>query len=223
MNSFEYIRNGKNYYNQKLYNEAISEFSNALEIDPNNAEAYEYKGCSYYFIENIEKALENLNLAIELNPNSSNSFCYRGACYCSLQKQAISSEVISFNKPTTFGFKGYTFDKVSINDIQKCISDENKAIELDKNNLQAYHMRGVANYWLENYEQALTDLNKVIKECPNEDSYDIRSRIYYFTNNYESAIKDCTEVIKLNPNNANTYDCLGRIYYMQEDFDKAFS
>ena len=54
MNSFDYLRTGKNYYNQKLYNEAISEFNNVLESDPNNAEAYEYKGCSYYFIENIK-------------------------------------------------------------------------------------------------------------------------------------------------------------------------
>ena len=104
MNSDDYLNNAIDLFNQKFYNEAIKECSKAIELDPNNAEAYEIRGITYYNIENINTAIEDLNKAIYLNPLSSRAYCYRGICFSSLM-QAISSDIIAFDKPSSFSLR----------------------------------------------------------------------------------------------------------------------
>ena len=65
------------YYNQKKYRfelgsvgeRAIENYNKAIELDPNDADAYNNRGLAYYYLEEYERAIEDYNKAIELNPN----------------------------------------------------------------------------------------------------------------------------------------------------------
>ena len=222
MNSNDYLRNARNLYDQKFYTDAIRECSKAIELEPNNAEAFELKGISYYNIEDTEKAIDNLNKAIQLNPMSSRAYCYRGICYSS-QMTATSTEPIAFNKPSSFSLKGYKLDGNIKEVFSKALNDENQSISIDSSNIVPYEARGEIYFWVEDYERALVDLNKVIKEYPNDcqSAYETRAKIYFIFQNYDSAIEDCKKAIKLNSNSDVGFDVRGRSYYMKKDYDRA--
>lgn len=84
-------------------------------------------------------------------------------------------------------------------DYELAISDFTVTIRLDPNFIVAYEMRGLAYFLLdENYEQAITDLSKVIDESfPDPLVFHIRGLLYFFIGDYDSAKADLTKVIEL--------------------------
>lgn len=171
MNNNDYFHNAINLYEQNLYADALSECNIAIELDSFDDRAYTLRGMSYYSMEQIENALEDFTTAIQLNPYNSEAYCYRGMCF-SISKSAVADSVISFDKPSAFNLKGLNLDNETIQNLLQALEDENIAIKLDNSNLQAYLTRATILFWLETYEQSLIDLNKVIKECPNESAFE---------------------------------------------------
>ncbi len=51
------------------HQEAINNYSRAIEIDPNFSKAYIYRSIEYLLTNSIEKAMSDCNKAIQLNPN----------------------------------------------------------------------------------------------------------------------------------------------------------
>ncbi|KAB2864480.1 MAG: tetratricopeptide repeat protein, partial [Anaerolineae bacterium] len=63
---------------------AISDFSNAIELESDFAEAYVARGVAYGLSENYELARSDLEKATELNPNESDGFYNLGSIYAHL-------------------------------------------------------------------------------------------------------------------------------------------
>ena len=51
------------------YEEALADLNEAVELDPELAQAYYYRGVLYGSIGEYEKATDNLNKAIALDPS----------------------------------------------------------------------------------------------------------------------------------------------------------
>ena len=64
-----YIGKGKRYFSQNKFDKAIQCFDKAIEINPNIAEIYVYRGDINYII-NEEQAIKDYTEAIKLNPKS---------------------------------------------------------------------------------------------------------------------------------------------------------
>ena len=79
-----YFENGNEHFNMKEYEKAIADYSKAIELDPNDAHAYDNRGVCYSDLKEYEKALADLNTAIELYPNYANPY-YNLSCLYSLQ------------------------------------------------------------------------------------------------------------------------------------------
>ena len=61
------------------YEDAISQFDQAIERAPNYSNYYVSRGRSYYFQANFEETLSNLDLAIEVNPENAEAYLFRGS------------------------------------------------------------------------------------------------------------------------------------------------
>lgn len=71
---------------------------------------------------------------------------------------------------------------------------------------EAYYNRGIANYYLEDFQGALEDLNGALQINPNNTkSLIARGIIYSALGAIEEAIKDYNKVLKINPNNYYAY------------------
>jgi tetratricopeptide (TPR) repeat protein len=80
-----YVSVAKNANSHGIFNEnienAINEFSNAINKDPNYAEAYSNRGVAYMMQKKYNKALDDLKKAKELKPDSANIRYNLASCY----------------------------------------------------------------------------------------------------------------------------------------------
>lgn len=100
-----------------------------------------------------------------------------------------------------------------------------EAIKYNKNLLQSSDMlnkRGLAHYYLYNYQAAIRDYNKAIKFNPYfASAYNNRGCIYDKLGDDKAAIKDYNQAIKLDSNFALPYYNRGLIHYTKGDYQAA--
>jgi tetratricopeptide (TPR) repeat protein len=156
-----YFDSGKASYKKKLYENAISDFSNAIQLDPNYAAAYNERGIAYYDQGKFDKAISDYNEAIRLDPNNAGAYNNRGDVYDDQGK----------------------FDEA--------IRDYNKAIRLNPNDADAYDNRGIAYWKQRKFDKAIIDYNKAIRLDPNDaNAYNHRGIAYRDQGKFDKANDD---------------------------------
>ena len=121
----------------KQIDEALKAYSRAIELSPNNAEAYNNRGVAYRKKSKLDLAVKDYNKAIKLNPNDANAYSNRGNVY---------REKGEFNR---------------------AIDDTNTAIEFNPNCTEAYNNRGAAYGAKGDFDHAIKDCSKAIALNPN--------------------------------------------------------
>ncbi len=112
--------------------------------------------------------------------------------------------------------------KAQFGDFKNAIIDFNKALQINKNDHQAYANRGKAKDELGDLTGALEDLSKAIELNPEESGYYIhRSNTKVKMRNLQGAIDDCSKAIKIKPKDATLYAHRAGIYKMDSKFDKS--
>ena len=64
-----YISRGAAYYESGQYMQAISDLTQAIELNPQYAKAYAYRGIAYAYRGNTEEAKNDLVKTVELSPD----------------------------------------------------------------------------------------------------------------------------------------------------------
>ena len=64
------------------YDEAITDYTRALEIEPKHAEFYNNRGAAYREKGQYDQALADFNRALEINPKYGNAYYNRAAVFC---------------------------------------------------------------------------------------------------------------------------------------------
>jgi len=111
---------------------SIADYNEAIELNPNHADAYYKRGDAYDEMGEYGKAIADYNKAIELDPNHALAYYNRGCAYG------------------------------EIGEYEKAIADYNKAIEFDPNHALAYYNRGLAYHEKCEVPKAVSDLEKCI-------------------------------------------------------------
>jgi tetratricopeptide (TPR) repeat protein len=172
---------GNVFYKKKDYDKAISDFTEAIRLDPNYAQSYNNRGIAYAGNKEYDKAISDFTEAIRLNPNYAESYFNRGNAYDEEYDKAISD----YNKAIrldpryakAYNNRGWAYhDK---KDYDKAIGDCNEAIRLKPNYADAYYGRGSAYYNKKEYDKAISDLTEAIRLDPsNAWAYDKRGNAY---------------------------------------------
>ena len=66
----DHFNHGLTYATSEQYEAALEEFSRAIELDPDDAQAYSNRGTAYHQLQQYEGALEDFGRAIELDPTN---------------------------------------------------------------------------------------------------------------------------------------------------------
>jgi len=126
----EYYELGNAYAEKGQYDQAISNYTKAIELNPGYAEAYNNRGGAYDNKRQHDHAIADYTKAIELNPNLAEAYSNRGSAY---------------------GDRGQH---------DQAISDLTKAIELNPKYADIYSNRGVTYYLKGEYDKAWEDVHK---------------------------------------------------------------
>ena len=186
------------YEEQGEYDLALIDYSKCIDIDPENAAAYNNRADVYEELEKFDLALKDYAKAIELNNNEYSTW------------RAINNRALIYEsqKKYELALKEYT-----------------KAIDLVKNPVnkaKSYRNRADVYAALEKFDLALADYNKAVETAPKEyNNYDYRADFYKTHGQYELALLDYSKCIDLMPENASVYNNRADAYKTLEKFDLA--
>lgn len=166
------------------YDEAIAEFTKAIQLSPKDARIYHDRGWAYYKLNKFPEAIEDFSKAIEIAPKDYAGYSGRGVML------------------------------VSQNQNDAALVDLNKALELKPDDAQTLRFRASAYKGLKQYDLAVQDYTAVLsKTDPNSsdqaklaaaDLFAKRGYVNSLAQQYENAINDYKEALRLNPNDIET-------------------
>jgi tetratricopeptide (TPR) repeat protein len=76
-----YVDRGNRYSRNAVYQRALEDYTTAIELDAEFAEAYYNRGCSYYEIGDYDKSIADLTRAIEIDPGADEYYGQRSMVY----------------------------------------------------------------------------------------------------------------------------------------------
>jgi len=160
--------NRGSYRNEKGdFRGAVEDYTQAIILKPDYADAYYNRGIAYYSAGDAKAALADYNAVERLKPRFPDNYYNRGITRHALgdNKGALAD----YNKATELDprhFKAYSNRgnvKRDLNDISGAIADYSKAIELYPYYDDALSNRGAANGTLGNYKEAIKDFDRAIQ------------------------------------------------------------
>jgi len=176
----DYLGRGTDERNKGNYEGAISNYTEAIRLEPDFVGAAYYgRGIVYFYLGQFDKAINDYTEDIRLKPDSSLTYRNRGMAYYSLKQfdKAINdlNEAIRLNPhdERSFGGRGRLF--MDLKQYRKAVSDYTEAIRLFRPSLHPYPdandfrgmtycERGKAYFSLEQYSKALSDYKKAISD-----------------------------------------------------------
>ena len=104
----------------------------------------------------------------------------------------------------------------------EAIDDLLKVIEIDNNNLDAYHNLARVYYEIRNYDKAIETYNKSIEIYPHDsDIYYYRAEVYIDKKDYDKAIEDLEKAIIKNEAYSDAYYLMSVAYRKKKKYKKA--
>ncbi|CEJ44475.1 TPR repeat-containing protein [Umezakia ovalisporum] len=168
------------------------DYTQAIKLNPNYADAYYNRGIFYYSQGEWDLAVADFTQAIKLNPNYAGAYFCRGVVYGNQEEWDLA------------------------------LADFTQAIKLNPNDALAYNNRGIVYGEQGEWDLALADYTQAIKLNPNDaDAYHNRGVVYGDQEEWDLAVADYTQAIKLNPNDAGAYHNRGVVYRKLGDINKA--
>lgn len=157
------------------FQQAIADFSRALDHDPAHVRAYLSRGIAFAKRRDSDRALADFDRAIQLEPTFAPAYGNRAAAF---------------------------LDK---GELDRAIADATTAIRLDPNLTRAYVMRGTAYARKGLFERAIADLDSAVRLDPRlAAAYNSRGIAYARRGNHTAAIADFDAALRLDPRNVAT-------------------
>ena len=204
----------------------IEYYNRAIELNPENAKAYNNRGLAYMNLEEYGTAIRDYNKAIELNSKFATAYYNRGIAFSYLKgyEKAISdyNKAIELNPESDAAYNNRGLAYKNLKEYEKAISDYNRAIELNPESDAAYNNRGIAYEDLKEYEKAISDFNRAMELNPEDaDAYNNRGEAYRNLKEYEKAISDFNRAMELNSDDATAYENLSELYIITGNYKSA--
>lgn len=201
------------------YGGAITDYSQAINLDPRNEVYFYQRGFTYDKIGNYSAAIDDYTICIDLYSKKTSLYFqdqhahyYELRAYSRMSKGdytgavADFSEAITLNPKWDINYSSRAMARLEINDNAGAIQDLNTVIGWGSTDPLAFEMRGKARLRLHDNDGALMDLNKSIELKPTADAYFLRGVLNLGQNNNSGAQADMTKAIELSPKSYSAYE-----------------
>ena len=188
--------------------EAIADFTVAIQLDKKYAKAYFNRGVAKNELGVYKDSIADYDRVIELNPQDADAYNNRGNAKNELgnYEDAIADldRAIELNPQHADAYNNRGNAKCELGDYESAIANYDRAIELNPQDAIVYNNRGIAKGQSGDYKGAIADFEKAIELNPQyADAYANRGLAKDKLGDNESAIADYDRAIELNPQDAN--------------------
>ncbi|AFZ11915.1 Tetratricopeptide TPR_2 repeat-containing protein [Crinalium epipsammum PCC 9333] len=178
----------------------IQYFTEAIEQNPDDAQAYFYRGISRKNEDN-QGALADFTTVIRLQPNNAEAYLQRGLSqtYSDSEKAlADINEAIRLqpDHPEAYFARGQIY--VLSGNLTQALPDIEASIRLNTTNPDAYGVRSHIRHKFGDIPGAIADLAQVIRLKPDQAAglYTNRAELYLEIKDYQAAMADFTQAIR---------------------------
>jgi tetratricopeptide (TPR) repeat protein len=193
---------------------AIADYSEAIRLNPQYANAYGNRGIAWYGKGDNDRAIADYSQALRIDPQRANFYFNRGNAWIGKgdKDRAIAdySEAIRLNPQYAFAYNGRGAAWVGKGDDDRAIADYGEAVRLDPQYEIAFHNRGRAWQHKGDNDRAIADFSEAIRLGPQDaEAYDNRGSAWQRKGDNARAIADFSEAIRLGPGEPGPYNNLG--------------
>jgi lipoprotein NlpI len=167
-----FYHRGHEYKTKGDLDHAIADYSEAIRLDPKDADAYNNRGNVYLDKGDLDRAMADYTEAIGLDPKYAVAYYNRGIMYRKKgdldRAMADYTEAIRLDPKYAhaYGSRGIVYrDK---GDLDRAIADSTEAIRLDPKDASAFRVRGLANFYAGALPKAFADLDQASALDPKE-------------------------------------------------------
>ena len=191
-NSQEWINEAKSRLEKGNLSEAKTAIENALEVNPENAQAHNLLGVIAYQMEDFDLAIQEFKKAVNLDPSNLNAQLNLANQEMELENWQEAKKILDF---------------LLIN---------------GQINPEIYLKKGIALAGLGKVEEAVQDFSMVIElDSSNYDAHYNRGNIYFQKESFSIAIKDFEACIKIGDNTGKAFYALGLSYFRINEIEKS--
>lgn len=224
----EWFEKGLRHIIGREDDKAIEEYTQAIALNPDYAEAYNYRGYAYYnrgtFTsdpEQHELAVKDFRKVVAMKPGTYSAYLAQGSIYIHQKEYEKGIEEINKaialdpDEALAYGLRGFIYMQEKNKDPEKVIADSSKAIDIGGLwSAIAYSNRGVTLLFeKKQYNRAIDDLSKAIELTPhNAPAYLGRGFALAFKGQFNQALEDISRAIELNPKIPAAYNLRGMVY-----------
>lgn len=228
-NSIKFVENPASASQQVL----IEPFNQAIARNPNDANAYFYRGGGYYMQGDKQNALADITKATEINPKFSVAWVAQGDIFRELGKftearnsydRAIkaNSQWGNVSPSVAYAYRGLT--NLVLGNTQAANADINQALQLDPKNAVAHGFLGMSLQYQKDYPRAIAAYEKAIsldvKLSPAINNLDL---VKYELGDVAGAIRQFQRAININNTSAETQLALAVALYKQGQQDRGIA
>lgn len=223
-----HLQRGDEKFEQGHYQKALTEYTAALSMDPNNAEAHFNSGITKRRLKDLDGAIVHYTTTIRLKPTFVDAYNNRGLVRSQLGDKlaAISdySQAIRLNPNYVKAYNNRGTIYSELGKKQAAISDFSQAIQIDSQYSEAYFNRGMVQLDLGHPKSAISDYSQAIHLNPNYvQAYNNRGIAQSDLGNLQGAIADYTQAIRLDPQYAKAYTNRGTAKLLSGDKQAAIA
>jgi tetratricopeptide (TPR) repeat protein len=157
------------------YEEAALNFSRAIDLKPDFAEAYRMRGRVYVAEYSPDPAIQDFSKLIELNPKDAGALVERG------------------------------FARLDKKDYANAVSDADRAIAIDARLGRAYNLRATARRAAGDPARAVSDFTRAVELAPDLENYFQRASTYQQIDQHKLAVADFDNALYIDPQQPHIY------------------
>jgi tetratricopeptide (TPR) repeat protein len=155
-------------FQKQLWSDCISEFTKLINVHPENADYYMYRGRSYAAMSFFVEALEDLTRAVRLEPDNSAFYFHRG-CLMRDQNPARAIQDLSVSimldettqNSDAYFYRAQLYQKLKHNEL--AIKDYLSSVAINPKKSKALLNLGILYMrFNKNYNEALNYINRAI-------------------------------------------------------------
>ena len=204
-------RRGIEWYELNEFEDAVKDFSDALELRPDHAGTLIWRAAASSRTEDLGGAIEDLQHAIEIRPSSASHYRQLG--------KSVADKAIGFftrrrqrghEEPELFRRRGQAYQFLS--QYEHAIKDYTTALKLDKNDIAARIARGQVLCREGKFKASFEDFTKAISLAPDShDAFFGRAKALLEKGSVETARSDIEQAISLSANRARYHALAAQI------------
>ena len=220
-----YVQRGRAFLENRGYDEAIVDFTYAIELDSTNVEYYHLLAKSYMDYFKSRKALEVMQQAAELFPNHIPTLVKLSEYQLILKKHKESmqtiDQILKQDPQNAMAYLMFGMNFKETGDTVRAINSFQKSVEFDSEMIDAWINLGQLYETLGD-PLAARYFDNAVRVAPN-DVYALHAKADYHSkqNELEDAINTYRKIVKADPQYVEAYFNSGLIYLDMDSLQQA--